>query len=217
MTAVYFALTSITLPPLNTIMLYSDSQAVVGVLKKGGSSTAFLLNSWMMTISKILVKNQWTIVPVHISGSLNCKADALSREGPIQTEWTLNRDTFLSRFPGLQIDLFATPQNAQLPKFVSPMPDHRAVACNALLLDWNQWEQIYLFPPVNLLLKVLMKLKEFKGIAILIAPEWQNSKWFPLLNSMSEKIYLPDCSLHQTSSNQKFYVKSYLTRHAWIF
>ena len=41
MTAVYFALTSITLPPLNTIMLYSDSQAVVGVLKKGGSSTAY--------------------------------------------------------------------------------------------------------------------------------------------------------------------------------
>ena len=83
--------------------------------------------------------------------------------------------------------MFATRQNAQLPKFISLMSDHQAVACNALSLDWNQWDQIYLFPPVNLLLKVLMKLKEFKGTAILIAPEWQN---------VSKKIFLLDCSLY---------------------
>ena len=60
--------------------------------------------------------------------------------------------------PGLQINLFATESNLKLPSYVAPNLVTLAFASNALSVDWNQWEAIYLFPPVNLLLKVLHKL-----------------------------------------------------------
>ena len=88
-------------------------------------------------------------------------ADSLSRAVPLESEWVLDRKSFnfiKSKVPGLQVDLFATSQNNQLPLYVSPNIDNRAVAMDVMSIDWNRWERIYLFPPVNLLLKVLHKL-----------------------------------------------------------
>ena len=48
--------------------------------------------------------------------------------------------------PNMQIDLFATAENHQLPLYVAPNIDQKAVGVDAMSLDWNQWEVIYLFP-----------------------------------------------------------------------
>ena len=69
----------------------------------------------------------------------------------------------------MQVDLFATPFNAKLRVFVSPFPHPRATETDALAQDWNRWKEIYLFPPHALLSKVLAKLQNFRGRAVVIA------------------------------------------------
>ena len=62
----------------------------------------------------------------YIPGTMNGKADALSRKHYPDHEWMLNYDMF-SRlckiFPGLTIDLFASILNHRLPRYVSWGPD----------------------------------------------------------------------------------------------
>ena len=68
-----------------------------------------------------------SLVPVHLSGILNVLADQGSRQGPIVTEWSLDRYTFLQicYFMGFfpEVDLFATRFNSHLLCIVSPFPD----------------------------------------------------------------------------------------------
>ena len=107
-----------------------------------------------------------TLIPKHISGELNILEDQGSQTSPIPTEWSLDRRTFRwllgqARRHGLprpQVDLFATRHNAQLSDFVSPVPDDWAVEVNALSLDWDVWTLVYLFPPVNILNRLLPHL-----------------------------------------------------------
>merc|ERR1712030_10935 len=80
-----------------------------------------------------------------------------------------------------QVDLFATRDNALLPKFVSPCPDPLAVGMDAFSLDWNRWRSIYLFPPMPCLHQVLRLLVDFRGSGFLIAPLWEGADWFPSL------------------------------------
>ena len=56
------------------------------------------------------------------------------------------------------MDLFATRFNHKLPSFVSPVPDQRAWAVDALSLSWEQMNA-YAFPPVSLLPQVVSKLR----------------------------------------------------------
>ena len=103
----------------------------------------------------------------------NVLVNSLSRNSAQQTEWSLNRRSFQevqAVLLGLQIDQFASKENHKLPCFVTPYLHKKAVATNAMFLDWNRWGMIYLFPPVNIPMKMLNKLRDFKGRAILVAP-----------------------------------------------
>ena len=96
-----------------------------------------------------------------IPGQLNVIADKLSRHNQlIQTEWSLSQPVFnllCLRWAQPQLDLFATWFNHKLPKFVSPVPDPRAWAVDAMSLSWENLDA-YTFPPVSLLTQVLSKL-----------------------------------------------------------
>ena len=126
----------------------------------------------------------WHLSATHLEGVRNVIADSLSRSAPLESEWALDGTSFkwiLRQVPGLQVDLFATEYNHKLPIYVAPNLDPRAFSTDALSLDWGQWERIYLFPPVNCLMKVLDKLRTFKGSVALVAPNWPKSNWYPLL------------------------------------
>ena len=77
-------------------------------------------------------------------------------------------------------DLFATFENRKLPIFVSPIPDPRAMAVDALSISWNGIVA-YAFPPIPLIPLVLNKIQREETSVILIAPLWPNRSWFPLL------------------------------------
>ena len=115
--------------------------------------------------------------------------------------------------PKMQIDLFATAENHQLPLYVAPNIDQKAVGADAMSLDWNQWEVIFLFPPMNLMLKVLDKLRTFRGIVALVAPLWPKSIWFPLLLQFNHRLVpLPAPTLSQKVQQQLVFASSWLTQ-----
>ena len=96
------------------------------------------------------MKRGWFLRAVYLRGVLNTRADTLSRSGPIQTEWELDQASFhwlsqLTSIP-LQVDLCATTANVKLSAFVAPAPMRGAVGVDCLLVDWNQWNVVYIFP-----------------------------------------------------------------------
>ena len=108
-------------------------------------------------------------------------ADSLSRSAPLESEWSLDKESFLfvlQQIPDLELDLFATTENHQLPLYVALNQDPLVVGVDVMVLDWNQWESIYIFPPFNMMMAVINNLRTFKGKAAIVAPLWQNSNWF---------------------------------------
>ena len=94
---------------------------------------------------------------------------------PISTEWSLHTK-IVKRIFGLwgtpKVDMFATVSNFHLPWFMSPIPEPRALAVDALSQDW-QGRSVYMFPPFPLLKKVIQKLPSIQAAeVILIAPWW---------------------------------------------
>ena len=118
----------------------------------------------------------------HIPGCLNVIADHLSRPNqPILTEWSLQPEIVerIFRVWGTpEVNMFATLSNSHLPLFMSPIPEPRALAVDALSQDW-QGRSIYMFPPFPLLNKVMQKLRSTQvAEVILVAPGVRLSRGF---------------------------------------
>ena len=128
-------------------------------------------------------------------------ADALSRDKPISSEWTLDQESFhflCSQAGTPQIDLFATRENRRTKKFISPIVDSLSEGVDAFTCDWNKWNIIYLFPPTKMILRVLSQLESFQGTALLVTPAWTGQPWYPIVQSRSKsRIPLPNPSLSQ--------------------
>ena len=214
--AVFLCLRKIRPRQGSHIRLVLDSKVVQHCINRKGSRSA-PLNQVMIAIFKLAMKKHWHLSAFHLEGVPNVVADSLSRATPQESEWVLDRKSFnsiKSKVPGLQVDLFATFQNKQLPLYVSPNIDSRATAMDAMSIDWNQWEKIYLFPPFNLLLKVLHKLRTYKGTAALIAPDWPQSNWYPLtLELKLQKIPLQNPVLRQVVRNKTVCASSWSTKN----
>ena len=118
-------------------------------------------------------------------------SDSLSRTQPVNTEWELSQTEFRNLCQhGIQqeIDLFASPINHKLPLFMCPFPHPRAYSTDAFTANWNKWETIYLFPPINLLPRVTSNLMTFLGTALITLPLRPTAPWFPAL--------IPRSSIH---------------------
>ena len=175
--AVFLTLKRLKLKRGSHIRLMLDNNTVVHCINRFGSKSPHI-NHVILAILSLSQKKRWHLSAAHIQGVRNVTADALSRVTTIETEWSLDRESF--RFiqtlvPDLQVDLFATAGNKKLPLYVAPNVDPQAVGMDAMSLDWNQWNKIYIFPPVNLMMKVLDKLRTFKGTAAIVAPLWPKS------------------------------------------
>ena len=56
-----------------------------------------------------------------------------------------DRGTYLQGWGTPEVDMFATLSNSHLPRFMSPIPEPRALAVDALSQDW-QGRSMYMFP-----------------------------------------------------------------------
>ena len=118
------------------------------------------------------------------SGQIQYQADRLSRIlKPIQTEWSLYQSVASLIFLMIghpNIDLFATRLNNRLPLYVSPIPDNRALAIDALSMNWDHIHG-YAFPPFHILPAVLNEIRQHPCRIVLVAPLWPQRSWFPEL------------------------------------
>ena len=127
----------------------------------------------------------------HIPGHLNVIAGKLSRQGQIiQREWSLHQvfDLLCQTLHRPQVDMFATRYNCKLTKFVSTVPDPNTWAVDAPTVSWEDLD-MYAFPPVSLLGKVICKLSYHLCKRVIpIAPGWPNMPWFWDLVDLSSQI-----------------------------
>ena len=220
--AIYLSLRKVNPHKGAHVRIVSDSAVAVACVNRGGSRSP-QINSAMRSLISLAVKKKWDLSAQHLKGSLNVIADLLSRDSVAPTEWTLDevsKKKILSLTPPPQVDLFATRLNCLLSTYVSPMTDSSAAARDAFLVDWNNWSVIYLFPPIPLISKALLKLKEFRGTAYVVAPHWPNSHWFLTLQSMTiRKLPLLGATLSQVVGGVLHTASSFLSRdlHVWIF
>ena len=160
--------------PQNTsLVVWSDNQTAIRVIQKQGSHSPDLQNLAAQLL-EICEERKICLVPRHIKGSLNVAADALSREEAIPGEWELSEESFrdlISQHGSpLQADLFASPLNHKLPVYCCPFLYPGALH-DALAQDWNQFNQVLIFPPPDLAMEVAKKILYFRGGGVLILPD----------------------------------------------
>ena len=123
-------------------------------------------------------------------------ADGISRWTADPGDYKLNRSTFITLLGTFQthmiplVDMFASPGNHQLKRFVARWPHHQAVACNALEIDLNQdmFQKCWANPPWTVIGDWLHRLRENPQVTCIMAvPYWVGTTWWPLLVRMHVK------------------------------
>ena len=152
---------------------YRQYHFVAYINKESGTHSHLLLRL-VVDLFLWLQTQDITLRAIHILGCRNVIADRLSQPNqPIMTEWSLHPEVvnLIFRLWGTQfVDMFATVHNTHLPQFMSPVPEPRALAIDALSQDC-QGRSMYLFPLFPLLNKVIQKLRTTQmGEVIIIAP-----------------------------------------------
>jgi hypothetical protein len=171
------------------VLLLSDNTTCVAYLRKQGGTRSTVMSGLTWDILHLLRQLQVRMVVRHIPSSKNVLADALSRTKPLLTEWSLNRSVFRALqalLPGMTVDLFATRLNNRLDRFVSPCPDQRAWAVDALSVPWDFQGVPYAFPPPRILPLVLRKIREEEvPLVLMVAPFWPRQSWLTDILEMS--------------------------------
>ena len=191
------------------IMISTDNTMVVSYINKQGGTHSPNLCVEVWEILNWCLEQDIVIRVRHIPGKFNILADRLSRlNKPIKTEWALDQTVANSVFQMLNfpnVDLFATRFNHRLPLYVSPVQDYKALAIDALSMDWNHLHA-YAFPPFILIPAVLEKIRQHQCRIVLIAPFWPQQQWFSelLLLLVSAPIRLPLIPRLLTQSKGRF-------------
>jgi hypothetical protein len=174
--------------PKGVIGVRSDNSLVVFYINRQGGTVSRSLSLQVEGLLRWAHAQGLTLVAIHVQGAANVLADALSRSHMVvPSEWTLSHRVLARvwlRFFKPILDLFASRFNHRLPVYVSPVPDSRAGAVDALSFSWTGLE-VYAFPPLPLLERVIRKVDFEKPRMVLIAPFWPRQTWFADLLRLS--------------------------------
>ena len=98
-------------------------------------------------------KELW-ISAAHVPGVDNYEVDKLSRNLHNDIKWKLKTNFFKeieNKFGKIEIDLFASRMSHQKDRYVSFYPDEHAMAVDAFTFNWNNYNNMYSFPPFSVL------------------------------------------------------------------
>ena len=182
--AAYFALKSLASHESELhIQIQLDNSTAVAYINNMGGTKSQQLNDLALEIWHWCISRSIWLSAVHIAGTTNVEADRKSRHFSDQHEWMLNPKYFQviqNKYPMLDIDLFASRLNAQLPNYVSWQPDPGCSAVNAFSMSWHP-KMFYAFPPFSLISRCVQKILQDKATGLLITPLWPTQTWFPQL------------------------------------
>ena len=155
-----------------TIALFCDNVTTVAYLRRSGGTRSQVLFLKAREILLWVESMEITLLPQFIQGSLNTRADLLSRPNlVIGSEWTLHQEVvqdLLHQWPAI-IDLFATSLTARLPVFFAPAWEPKAAGVDAFLQPWDNL-QAYAFPPIAIIKRVLLKLRASHNCDLTLSP-----------------------------------------------
>ena len=163
-----------------------DSTTAVAYINKRGGTKSNQLTQLALKIWELCQSHKIMLVAQYLPGIENVEADAESRQMNASIEWTLAKHRFLKIQTGYytpEVDLFASRLNHQVPLYLACHPDPGAMAIDAFTLDWSQWTS-FIHPPIVLLHRILLKIRQDKATALLIAPAWAGQPWYLSLLEM---------------------------------
>ena len=175
------------------LIIHTDNEVIRFAIIKNSVKSKKLLPV-LLELNNKCSKQYLHLTALRVPSTNNVVADGLSRTHPLPTEWRLPQEAFrtLSQWAGpFTIDLMATPINTQLPQFISPFSHPKAVATNVLGIEWQNYDQYYMFPPPNMIPKLLPSLSRRKGSGVIVAPWDPQAPWLPaLLQLSSQQLHL---------------------------
>ena len=90
---------------------------------------------------------------------------------------------------GPPLDLFASRQNTQSPRYFSWEHDSRAMGVDSLSHRWSWQETLYAYPPPALLPRVLQKvIRESVYEMVLVTPCFPQASWWPAVLQLSTTV-----------------------------
>jgi hypothetical protein len=180
---------AVTLPQVQgrMINLIIDNTTTISYINKFGGTRSPPLMEIADRVWRHCLATGTRLQTTYVPSIFN-PADSPSRKLQQQLEWSLDPQFFqdLNWWWGPHhVDLFASPVNAQLPRFFSWRPHPMAMATDAFRHSWKRLGNLYLCPPWNLIPQVLQRLRQEKLEATLIAPFWPSAAWYPSVQAMS--------------------------------
>lgn len=169
------------------VLIKTDNMVTASYINKRGGRTDYLSRMMEDTLMEVERRNI-RVMAQYLPGKLNTVADSLSRVRYDKNDWMLRPAIFsqLKAIYGpLDMDLFATMLNAQLPLFASWTPQPGSLWTDALMHKWIPQAVFYANPPFALILKVLRKIQSDRATVLLILPVWTTAIWWPLLLRMT--------------------------------
>ena len=180
--AIWYSLLSF-LPALRNhhILIRSDSATAISYVSKFSGMNDLRRDLIARDIWQLAHDNNFWISISFIPGHENIESDAESRAGNPFLEYTLPKDAFIAitkvfGFP--QIDLFASRLNAQLPLYVSWLPDPYCYSVDAFKMSWRPWFA-FIHSPFILVSRILKKIILDEATVIMVVPAWPTQPWFP--------------------------------------
>ena len=163
------------------VLIRTDNTTVVYYINhQGGVRSARLLQAarrlLVWAASRLL-----SLRATYLPGIENVAADYLSRHKPPSGEWQLHPQVaqlIWAKFGQASVDLFATKENAQCPRWFTANLD-------ALSQEWPEG-LLYAYPPLPLIWPTLQRVLQERHNLILVAPAWVTRPWFPLLQELAQ-------------------------------
>jgi hypothetical protein len=166
---------------------HCDNAAVVRILEYGSNKPQLQLLA--VQVAEVCFESRIRLFPVWIPRADNTVADRLSR-GVVEVDcddWQLHPRWFryLDAIWGPHtVDRFADENNAQLSVFNSKRLCPGTSGVDAFAFSWAD-ENNWLCPPIDLVLRVLEKVRADKATATLVVPWWESSYFWPTLRPTS--------------------------------
>jgi len=169
-----------------TVTIEVDNSTAVSYINRLGGCRSKPLCSIALRIANWCEDRNLCLNAIFIPGVLNKLADTESRRPFSSGDWMLSPQAFrnIQSIWEVQVDLFASEWNRQLPRFVSWFPQPQAWKVDAFSFSWKNLAG-FCFPPFNLIQFALSKLLREEADAVLVTPFWPSQPWFPTAMELS--------------------------------
>lgn len=171
-----------------SVLLLCDNFATTRYVTKGRGRVELLRDLTRDLHSALQAAQVRHLASVHLPGHLNRDADRLSRAVKDPTDWKLDPAVFeaaAARWGRPTTDLFASPANAQTPRFFSKGRTPGAASSDAFLEPWtgHSWAN----PPYTTKVISLMLAKVIREKARLTVclPDWPSAPWRSTLDALT--------------------------------